>query len=111
MFDPYAVLGVSPAATQAEITHAYRCHLRKQHPDMRAGKSNPGTDEPLRQLIASYTLLRDPTRRADYDRTAKSAHPNIDRAQITITRIDTHEQAPLWAGPVHWHVGGEADHG
>ena len=31
--DPYLVLGVSPTATQAEITHAYRDRLRAHHPD------------------------------------------------------------------------------
>ncbi len=30
--DPYLVLGVSPTATQAEITHAYRTRLRAHHP-------------------------------------------------------------------------------
>ena len=33
--DPYLVLGVSPTATQAEITHAYRTRLRAHHPDTR----------------------------------------------------------------------------
>ena len=28
MTDPYSALGLSPTATQAEITHAYRRHLR-----------------------------------------------------------------------------------
>ena len=33
--DPYLVLGVSPTATAAEITHAYRTRLRAHHPDTR----------------------------------------------------------------------------
>ena len=33
--DPYLVLGVSPTATQADITHAYRTRLRAHHPDTR----------------------------------------------------------------------------
>jgi len=30
--DPYAVLGVPPSATQAEISHAFRALLRRHHP-------------------------------------------------------------------------------
>jgi hypothetical protein len=37
--DPYLVLGVSPTATQAEITHAYRDRLRAHHPDTRHAPS------------------------------------------------------------------------
>ena len=33
--DPYLVLGLSPTATQAEITHAYRTRLRA-HPRLQA---------------------------------------------------------------------------
>ena len=39
--DPYLVLGVSPTATQAEITHAYRTRLRAHHPDTRHTPSSP----------------------------------------------------------------------
>jgi curved DNA-binding protein CbpA len=74
--DPYLVLGVSPTATQAEITHAYRTRLRAHHPDTRQTPSSQTADEHLRQLLAAYALLRDPTRRADYDRaTAHTATP------------------------------------
>ena len=66
--DPYLVLGVSPTATQAEITHAYRTRLRTHHPDTRHTPSPQTADEHLRQVLAAYALLRDPARRADYDR-------------------------------------------
>src|SRR5712671_6401482 len=73
---PYLVLGVSPTATPAEITHAYRARLRAHHPDTRHTPSPHTADEHLRQLLAAYALLRDPTRRADYDRaTAPTATP------------------------------------
>src|ERR1700749_3416580 len=66
--DPYLVLGVAPTAPQAEITHAYRTHLRAHHPDTRPARSAHTADEHLRQVLAAYALLRDPARRADYDR-------------------------------------------
>ena len=119
--DPYLVLGVSPTATQAEITHAYRTRLRAHHPDTRQTPSSQTADEHLRQLLAAYALLRDPTRRADYDRaTAHTATPPsnsptgptpADRPlagaiQIPITYRNAAVPAPdvaappLWAGPV-----------
>jgi curved DNA-binding protein CbpA len=71
--DPYLVLGVSPTATQTEIAHAYRAGLRTHHPDTRHTPSPSTADERLRQLVAAYAVLRDPARRADYDRRAASA--------------------------------------
>jgi DnaJ-class molecular chaperone len=101
MSDPYTVLGVlSPTATHAEITHAYRRHLRDQHPDVSSQESNPDANERLRQILAAYTLLRDRTRRAVYDR----AHPNHEDTgpvHIPVTHLDsTGDESPLRAGPV-----------
>jgi hypothetical protein len=122
--DPYLVLGVSPAATQAEITHAYRTRLRAHHPDTRASLSSHTADERLRQVLAAYALLRDPARRAHYDRAAADAYytrphrgpapppadrPFSGRVQIPIThRHNNTPTAPvppplLRAGPVRRH--------
>lgn len=103
MTDPYTVLGVLPTATKAEITHAYRRHLRDHHPDTRLTEPNSGADERLRQILAAYALLRDPHRRAEYDR-AHRAHEETAPVQVTVTHIEsTDQQPPLWAGPVRWH--------
>jgi DnaJ-class molecular chaperone len=101
MINPYSVLGVSPTATQAEITHAYRRHLRDHHPDMRAQRSNSSADEHLHQVVEAYALLRDPHERAAYDRTHPAPqHP----VSIPVTHDDPPaDQPPLWAGPVRWH--------
>jgi curved DNA-binding protein CbpA len=122
--DPYLVLGVPPTATQAEITHAYRTRLRAHHPDTRNPPASQTADEHLRQLLAAYALLRDPARRADYDRaTALAATPPAHRrqrptpvdgapagrVQIPITHRATTTTAaqvpepPLRAGPVRRH--------
>ena len=121
--DPYLVLGVSPTATQAEITHAYRTQLRAHHPDTRHTPSSHTADQHLRQVLAAYALLRDPAGRADYDRaTALAAkpppqsppgpipndRPPAGRIQIPITYSTTTPTAhlsapPLRAGPVRWH--------
>lgn len=103
MTDPYSVLGVSRTATQAEITHAYRRHLRDYHPDRRTGESNSGADERLRQILSAYALLRDPHCRAAYDR-AHPAPKKAAAARIPVSRTSsrTDERPPLWAGPVRW---------
>ncbi len=106
MSDPYTALGVSPTATQAEITHAYRRHLRDHHPDTRhesnSGADDSDADERLHQILAAYAVLRDPHRRYEYDR-AHVANSETSPVQISVTHFDaTDEQPPLWAGPVHW---------
>lgn len=71
LFDPYAVLGVPPTATPDEIRHAYRRQVRAHHPDTRTTRQSlPSADEHLRRLLAAYAMLRDPERRARYDRAA-----------------------------------------
>jgi DnaJ-class molecular chaperone len=103
MTDPYFVLGVSPTATHAEITHAYRRHLLDHHPDLRSRESNSEADERLRQVLEAYALLRDPHRRAAYDR-AHPAHQDTGPVPIPVTHYDSDaDQPPLWAGPVRRH--------
>jgi curved DNA-binding protein CbpA len=67
--DYYAVLGVSRTASQAEITHAYRCLLRRHHPDTRVPEDEPiAAAATLRRILDAYSVLRDPDRRGAYDR-------------------------------------------
>jgi curved DNA-binding protein CbpA len=69
--DPYAVLGLVPTATAAEITRAYRRQVRALHPDTRGTQQSiPLVDEQLRRVLVAYAVLRDPERRARYDRAA-----------------------------------------
>ena len=69
--DLYAVLGLTPQATQAQLRHAYRALLRQHHPDTRAAEqdqSGASTDAALPNVLTAYEVLRDTARRADYDR-------------------------------------------
>lgn len=116
---PYAVLGVTPAATAAQITHAYRTQVRALHPDTRntPAQATPATDTRLRQVLAAYAQLRHPDRTAARTTTAPSRSsdtpaqspctPTSSRGvQIPVTRPGEHTQTspaprpPLWAGPV-----------
>jgi curved DNA-binding protein CbpA len=102
--DLYAVLGVAPQATQAQIARAYRALLRRHHPDTRAiVEESHGTlsDTALQQVLAAYAVLRDPTRRADYDRTtSQRAHPA--RRQLEHQSRRRVDRQPIVAGPVYW---------
>jgi DnaJ-class molecular chaperone len=103
MIDPYVILGVSPSATQAEITHAYRSQLRDYHPDVRSRESGSGADDRLQQVFAAYRLLRDPQRRRDYDRGSARARKSAP-FKVAVTRTDAgDDDPPLWVGPVRWH--------
>lgn len=55
--DPHQVLGVSPDASQAEITRAYRRLLRQHHPDTAPGHTDLDQRR-LDQVLAAYQHLR-----------------------------------------------------
>ncbi|HEY7496133.1 MAG TPA: J domain-containing protein [Candidatus Tectomicrobia bacterium] len=63
--DYYAVLGVGKEATQAEIQRAYRKLARQYHPDVNKAK---GAEEKFKELGEAYEVLKDPEKRARYDR-------------------------------------------
>jgi DnaJ-class molecular chaperone len=99
--DAYAVLGLTPGASQDEIGRAFRARVRANHPDTR-DPSSSGADDRLQQLLAAYALLRDhgpgeqPRRAAD------------DNGPVTVT-VRHHDveapprgaaSPPLWVGPV-----------
>jgi curved DNA-binding protein CbpA len=101
--DLYAVLGLTPAATEGEVAHAYRMLVRRHHPDTRpAGdpEQQARSNALLAQLIAAYGILRDPASRADYDRRA-GVRPRPVTAQRR-ARPDRRGDPPIVAGPVHW---------
>jgi hypothetical protein len=54
--DPYAVLGVQPGSSPAEVARAYRQKAKEWHPDVR------GTEDALRRMAlinAAYEQIRD----------------------------------------------------
>ena len=59
----YQVLGVRPDAGAEEIRVAYLRLARRHHPDHPGG-----SDETMRAVNAAWQVLRDPARRAAYDR-------------------------------------------
>jgi curved DNA-binding protein len=64
MRDHYKTLGLSSAATNAEIRRAYRILARRYHPDVNPGRS---TTEQFRWISEAYEVLSDPLQRKAYD--------------------------------------------
>ena len=63
--DPYAALGVSKTATDAEIKKAYRKIAKRDHPDL---TDDPAAHERFKAASVAYDLLKDPEQRARFDR-------------------------------------------
>ena len=64
--DYYALLGVAPDASDTDIKRAYRAKARELHPDRTGG--DPEAEARFKEITVAYEVLRDPQRRARYDR-------------------------------------------
>jgi len=62
----YDLLGVAPDASDEQIKRAYRRLARELHPDSTGG--DPAAEARFKQVARAYEVLRDPERRARYDR-------------------------------------------
>src|SRR5436190_344123 len=56
--DYYAVLGVSPSATDKELSRAFKKLAKQLHPDANPG--NAEAEERFKEIAAAYDILSDP---------------------------------------------------
>ncbi len=107
--DPYSVLGVSVGASQRDIARAYRRAVQRAHPDARP--HDPQAAARFRALTDAYDLLRDPGRRADYDRGHPASGPSgqppppgqpgpASRWRSSPVLLGPASNQLIWAGPV-----------
>src|SRR5437764_15310759 len=66
MADFYAVLEVARTASDEEIKKAYRKLAMTNHPDRNNGSKE--AEERFKEITEAYDVLRDPQKRAAYDR-------------------------------------------
>ena len=66
--DYYEIMGVARDASQEDIKRAYRKLARRFHPDV---SKEANAEERFKELGEAYAVLRDPEKRAAYDRLGK----------------------------------------
>jgi len=64
--DLYQVLGVRRDCSDEDLKRAYRAKAREFHPDANQGDSD--TSDQFKEVSLAYEVLKDPERRARYDR-------------------------------------------
>jgi molecular chaperone DnaJ len=64
--DFYEVLGVSRTADEKELKAAYRKLAKQHHPDANSGSKT--ADQKFKEISEAYDVLKDPQKRAAYDR-------------------------------------------
>lgn len=68
--DYYEVLGLKKGASKDEITKAYRSLAKKYHPDI---NKSPDAPQKFEEIQEAYDVLKDDTKRAQYDRFGHAA--------------------------------------
>ena len=81
--DHYRTLDVSPEASPEEIQRSYRALARRYHPDR---NPLPAAAKLMAEINAAYGVLRQPARRAAYDRSKSKENPAVDNAVLAAAR-------------------------
>src|ERR1700748_1689146 len=97
--DLYQLLGVPRSALREDIAQAWRRRARAEHPDSRPGDAAAAAR--FRALAGAWHVLRDPVRRAGYDRALADAEAltPVSRPLEPTVKMPTArmtDSPPLW---------------
>ncbi len=98
--NPYEVLGVARDATDADIKKAYHKLVMKYHPDKNPG--DKAAEEKFKEVNNAFDILKDPQKRAAYDRYGDAAFAGGNGASAGMGGN------PFGNGAFHFDMGGGA---
>lgn len=95
MKDFYAILGVSPSVDEKDLKSAYRKLAKEYHPDT---NKTAEAESRFKEIGEAYDVLKDKTKRAEYDATRAGHqanqfrwHTNPNRGQQNASDLDLEE--------------------
>lgn len=97
--NPYEILGVSKDATDADIKKAYHKLVMQYHPDKNPGDKT--AEEKFKEVNNAFDILKDPQKRAAYDRFGDAAFAGGNGASSGFGGN------PFGNGSFHFNMGGD----
>jgi molecular chaperone DnaJ len=98
--NPYEVLGVARDANDADIKKAYHKLVMKYHPDKNPGDKS--AEEKFKEINNAFDILKDPQKRAAYDRFGDAAFAGGNGASAG----NGFGGNPFGNGEFHFNMGG-----
>ena len=77
----WALLGLSPGSSPAELKSAFRREARRWHPDL--NKNNRNAEERFKWVNAAYAVLNDPRRKLQWE---VAGRPTIEIKEVIETK-------------------------
>ena len=99
--NPYEVLGVAKDASDADIKKAYHKLVMKYHPDKNPGDKT--AEEKFKEVNNAFDILKDPQKRAAYDRFGDAAFAGGNGASAG----GGFNGNPFGNGNFHFNMGGD----
>ena len=99
--NPYEVLGVAKDASDTDIKKAYHKLVMKYHPDKNPGDKS--AEEKFKEVNNAFDILKDPQKRAAYDRFGNAAFAGGNGASAGAGFGGN----PFGNGNFHFNMGGD----